>query len=182
MTRSDVLKIFPTASDDDVTAILNAHQAEMQAEKSKAKNLKDTSKELEEARAEIEALKAKADTGAPDDWQTQIAKLTEANEKAQLTIKNMELKNNLLGQGFIAEDVDEYIKTVNEGGDIASVLGKMRTNAIANHDKERMERMSNPKGSGQTPPDDKDTASKLVSQMFGDSSNKQSDILSHYKK
>ncbi|MBO7734711.1 MAG: hypothetical protein J6S67_19280 [Methanobrevibacter sp.] len=181
MTRNDVLKIFPTASEEDITALLNAHQSEMQAEKSKAKNLKDTSKELEEARAEIEALKSK-DTGAPEDWQSQIAKLTEANEKAQLTIKNMELKNNLLSQGFVAEDVDEYIKTVNEGGDIASVLGKMRTNAISAHDKERMERMTNPKGSGQTPPDEKDTASKLVSQMFGDSSNKNNtDILAYYK-
>lgn len=183
MTREDVLKIMPNATDDSITAFLNAHHKEMEAEKEKSKNLSNSaSEELAKAMAEVERLKKQSKENGSDDLQSQIKKLTEDNAKAQKTIKNMELKANLLGQGFGADDVDLYIKTMDEGGDIAAVLGKMKENAISAHDKARLENTPKPQGSGNTPPDAKDTASKLAGGLFGDSSNKSSnDILANYK-
>lgn len=184
MTREDVLKIMPNATEEMITSFLNAHHSELQAEKKKSENLSNSaSEELAKAKAEVERLQKMSAESGNDDLQSQIKKLTEENEKSQRTIKNMELKANLLGQGFGAEDVDLYIKTMNEGGDIASVLGKMKENAISAHDKARLENTPKPQGSGSTPPETKDTASKLVSGLFGDSSHKSTnDILANYKK
>ena len=184
MTRNDLLKISPNLTEEQITGILNAHHAELTAEKEKSKTLSNsTSDELAKANAEVERLKQLAENNNQDDLQSQIDKLTEANAEAQRTIKNMELKANLLGQGFGTEDVDLYIKPINEGGDIATVLGLMKNNAISAHDKARMENTPSPIGSGHTPPDTKDAATQLASSLFGDSSNKnQKDILSNYKK
>lgn len=182
MTRSDIIKIFPTATEEQISELLKNHHAELTAEKEKTKNLNSTSLELAKAKEENDRLQKLIDESDSNDLQSQIDKLTKSNEEAQRTIKNMELKANLIGQGFGTEDVDLYIKTINEGGDIASVLGKMKENAISAHDKARLEKTPEPMGSGKTPPDTKDTASKLVSNLFGDSSNKNNDILSNYKK
>lgn len=183
MTRQDVIKIFPNATEQQIDDIIKNHHSELNAEKEKSKNLSNSaSEELAKAKAEVERLQKLSDESGKDDLQSQIKKLTEDNEKAQRTIKNMELKASLLGQGFGAEDVDLYIKTMNEGGDIATVLGKMKENVISAHDKARLENTPKPQGSGSTPPDTKDTASKLVSGLYGDSSNKSTnDILANYK-
>lgn len=183
MTRQDVIKIFPNATEQQIDDIIKNHHSELNAEKEKSKNLSNSaSEELAKAKAEVERLQKLSDESGKDDLQSQIKKLTEDNEKAQRTIKNMELKADLLGQGFGAEDVDLYIKTMNEGGDIATVLGKMKENVISAHDKARLENTPKPQGSGSTPPDTKDTASKLVSGLYGDSSNKSTnDILANYK-
>lgn len=182
MTRQDVLKIFPTATEDQITAYLNAVNSELNAEKEKSKNLKDTSKELEDAKKELDELRAKAENGAPDDWQAQFDKLKEANEKAQRTIKNMEIKNSMLSKGFEESDIDDYLKAVNEGGDITEILGRMKDNAISAHDKKRLENTPNPKGSGAGSSNEKDTAEKLVESIYGGSKpESQADILANYK-
>ena len=95
MTRQDILKTFPNATEDQISAIMASHHAELNQEKEKNKDLKDTSKELEAAQKELEELRAKAESGAPKDWQEQLDKLTEAYNKSQKTIKNMQLKNSL---------------------------------------------------------------------------------------
>lgn len=182
MTREDVLKIMPNATDEQITQFLNAHHGELTAEKDKAKGLKATNDELAKAKAEVERLSKLAEDKPDDsDLQAQIDALTKSNEEAKQTIKNMELKANLLGKGFGADDVDLYIKTLNEGGDIADVLGKMKDNAISAHDKARMEKTPDPKGSGSTPPDTKDRAERLAESVFSTSSNNKN-ILENYKK
>ena len=182
MNRADIIKTFPNATEDQITQLLNMHHVEVEEEKAKNKDLKSTSKDLEEARKEIEELRAKVDNNAPEDWQSQLDKLTEQNNKAQQTIKNMEMKTSLLGQGFNEADVDEYIKAFNEGGDIASILGKMKENAISAHDKARLENTPDPKGSSSNPSEEKSAAEKLATDIFsGSQSDTQTDILSKYK-
>lgn len=183
MTRADVIKVFPNATEDQINDILKSHHVELTAEKDKAKNLSNNSaSELAKAQEEVERLKKLAEENNSNDLQSQIDKLTKANEDAKRTIKNMELKAALLGKGFGVDDVDLYIKTMNEGGDIADVLGKMKENAISAHDKARLESTPAPQGSGSTPPDTKDKASKLASGLYGDSSNKNTnDILANYQ-
>lgn len=184
MTRNDLMKISPNLTEEQITQILNEHHAELTAEKDKSKNLSNSAnEELEKTKAEIERLKQLAEANNSEDLQSQVATLTQQYEDAQRTIKNMELKANLLGKGFSNDDVDSFIKTMNEGGNIADILGQMKDNAISAYDKARMENTPAPRGSGHTPPDTKDEASKIVSKVYGDSSNKNSnDILANYKK
>lgn len=166
MTRQDILKEFPTASESQIDAILAMHHTELQKEKEKGKELKDASKELEEAKQQIEDLKAKAESGAPEDWESQISKLTEANDKAQKTIRDMQLKNSLLGKGFSADDADAYIKAINDGGDIADVLGKIKDNVISAYDKERMDKTPDPIGSSKDP-DKSQKEAELAKEIAG---------------
>lgn len=182
MTRQDVLKIFPTATEEQISGMMAAHNTEMQAEKEKNKDLKDTSKELEEAKKELEELREKAESGAPDDWQAQLDKLNKAYEESQKTIKNMQLKNSLKEKGFSDEDADKFIKTMNDGGDIASVLGELKTNVIANYDKERMDKTPDPSGGkGSDGTDDQDNASKLASGLVNDLKiTEQANVLANY--
>lgn len=184
MTRSDVMKIFPNATEEQIQNLLNSHHNELSAEKEKNKNLSNsTNEELAKAQAELETLRKQAEENNANDLQTQIDKLNKANEEAQRTIKNMELKASLLSQGFGADDVDLYIKTVNEGGDIASVLGQMKQNVISAYDKARMDATPSPRGSGNTPPTTEDSASKLAKKVMSESvGNKDTkSILENYK-
>ena len=185
MTRQDVLKTFPNATEEQISAIMASHHAELQQEKEKNKDLKDTSKELEEAQKELEELeelRKKAESGAPKDWQSQLDKLTKANDEAQKTIKNIQLKNSIKEKGFSDEDADKFIKTMDEGGDIASVLGELKTNVIANYDKERMDKTPDPSGGkGKEGADNQDDASKLASGLVGDLKiTEQANVLANY--
>lgn len=184
MTRQDIIKTFPNATEEQIAAIMTAHHSEVQQEKDKNKDLKDTSKELEAAMKEIEELKAKAESGAPDDWQAQIEKLTEANNKAQKTIQNMQLKNSLKENGYSDADADKFIKTMNEGGDIAAVMGEMKKNVIANYDKERMDRTGDPDGADGTNPEDESKAdeafAKEVAGSIAIGSKTSNDIVNAY--
>ena len=186
MTREDVMKIFPNATEQQITEFLNKAGSDANKEKEKDKELKNTSKELEAAKAEIENLKKQAESKSdvPDDWQAQIDKLTEQNAANLKTIKNMQLKEQLKEKGFSNEDAEGFIKTMDEDGDIAEFLGKLKDNVISAHDKKQLESTPDPNGSGGTPPkDEKTTAEKLATGLFGDSNNKnQSDILANYTK
>ena len=168
MTRQDIIKTFPNATEEQIASIMTMHHSELQGEKDKNKDLKDTSKELEAAMKEIEELKAKADSGAPEDWQSQIDKLTEANNKAQKTIKNMQLKNSLKDKGFSDEDADKFIKTMDEGGDIAAVMGEMKKNVISAYDKERMDNTGDPDGGdGDNPADESKADEAFAKEIAG---------------
>lgn len=183
MTRQDVIKIFPAATEDQITAFLNANGSEVSAEKEKNKELKNASKELEEAQKELEELRKKAESGAPDDWQAQLDKLTKAYDESQKTIKNMQLKNSLKEKGFSDEDADKFIKTMDEGGDIATVLGELKTNVIANYDKERMDNTPDPSGGkGDAGAEEMDDASRIASSLVGNlKSSEQTNVLANYK-
>ena len=184
MTRADIIKLFPNATEESISALLNAHHAEIEAEKGKNKELKNTAEELKKAQEELEELKGKVDSNVPDDWEAQLDKLREQNEKAQKTIKDMELKNNLLGKGFGAADVDAYIKAINEGGDIADVLAKMKDNAISAYDKKRMEDTPEAGGSGSDDPDAQAKAdaevAKNIAESIGRNSASSNDIVNAY--
>lgn len=184
MTRQDIMKTFPNATEEQISAMLGMHHAELQQEKDKSKGLKDTSKELEEAQKELEELRSKAESGAPEDWETQLGKLKEANEKAQKTIRNMELKNSLKEKGFSDADADNFIKTMDEGGDIASVMGEMRTNIISAYDQERMDKTPEATGGKLDTDVEKEKAdasfAKNIAESIGHNSKSASDIVDAY--
>lgn len=184
MTRKDILKTFPNATEEQITEILNSYNQDVEKEKEKSKELKDAAEELKKAQEEIKSLEEKVNgkENIPDDWQDQLAKLTEANASAQQTIKNMELKNKLIEKGFTSDDADKFIKTMNDGGDIADVLGEMKTNVISAYDKDRMKKT--PEASGSSNNDDvnnKTTAEKLAEGIVSASNETSNDVLANYK-
>lgn len=178
MTRQDVLKLFPTATEEAITQMLNMHNSELEGEKSKNKadaKDKETIKSLQE---QIEALQNK-DLTEVDKLQKQIDKLNAENQQATQTIRNMEMKTALLGQGLSTDDADKFIAQMGKDTFDASVLGEIIKNAIAQKEKDDLHKTPNPTGAkGGT--DTRSDAEKLASSLYSNNSNAPKDILSNY--
>ena len=59
MTRAEVIKLFPDATEEQISGILNAHHKEMDAEREKNKDAKDNAAKVAELQAQIEELSTK---------------------------------------------------------------------------------------------------------------------------
>ena len=179
MTRQDVIRLFPDATDEQISGILNAHHKEMDAEKEKTKDAKDSVAKVAELQAQIEELNNK-DLTEIDKIQKQLDKVQDEYDKAQKTIKNMELKTSLLDQGVSGEDADKLIEAMSAEKFDASVIGTMIANAISAHDKEALKSTPDPSGA-QGKPDTRSDAEKIVETMFSNngSESKQS-VISNY--
>lgn len=179
MTRADVINLFPDASDEQISGILNAHHKEMNEEKNKAKDLKDSTAKVAELQAQIEEMNNK-DLSEIDKIQKQLDKVQSEYDKAQKTIKNMELKTSLLDQGVSGEDADKLIETMNAEKFDASVIGTMIANAISAHDKETLKNTPDPSGA-QGQPDTKSDAEKIAEAMFSSNgSESRQSVISNY--
>lgn len=179
MTRQDVIKLFPDATEEQITNLLNAHHKDVDAEKEKAKaSSKDSADKVAELQAQLEALQNK-DTPEIEKIQKQLEKMTADYDKAQKTIKDMELKNNLIGQGVSGEDADKLIEQMSAEKFDASVIGTIINNAISAHDKDRMQNTPDPTG-GNGAPDTKSDAEKIAESMYSGSSEQKQSVISNY--
>ena len=178
MTRAEVIKLFPDATEEQISGILNAHHKEMDAEREKNKDAKDNAAKVAELQAQIEELSTK-DAPEIENIQKQLDNMTAEYDKAQTTIKNMELKTSLLGQGISSEDADNLIAQMGAEKFDASVIGTIITNAISAHDKEKMQNTPDPTG-GQGKPDIKSDAEKIAEAMFSGSPNQSQSVISNY--
>lgn len=178
MTRADVIKLFPDATDDQITAVLNAHHKEMNEEKAKAKDLQDNAEKVAQLQAQLDELNNK-DLSELDKIQKQLEKVQADYDGAQRTIKNMELKTGLLDQGITGEDADKLIEAMNADKFDTSVIGTMIANAISAHDKQKLLETPDPKGA-QGKPDTRSDAEKIAEQMFKGSSEQKTSVISNY--
>ena len=179
MTRADVIKLFPDATEEQITNLLNAHHKDVDAEKEKTKTAtQENASKVAELQAQLEALQNK-DTPEIEKIQKQLEKMTADYEKAQKTIKNMELKTNLIGQGVTSEDADKLIEQMGAEKFDASVIGTIITNAISAHDQQRLQNTPDPAGSQGTP-DTRSDAEKIAESMFNNGSEQKQSVISNY--
>lgn len=90
MTREDVLKLFPDATDEQVTNLLNQNNSEVATEKNKAKQYKakaDTADDLQKKLDDLEAGNL-----------TEIEKANQALEKANNQIAELQRNNAIRDQ------------------------------------------------------------------------------------
>lgn len=182
MTRAEIMKLFPTATEEQITALLNQHQSELQAEKDKQKDLKGNADKVKELEAQIEELQNK-DISDSEKMQKQIDKLQSDYDNAQKTIRNMELKSNLQKQGLSDEEADNFINSLNGDTFDASVLGTIIKNAVSAKEKELMDNAPNPMG-GDVDTDNKNEAeeqmAKDIAQSIAGNSKNSADIVNAY--
>ena len=180
MTRADVMKLFPTATEEQITAILNQHQAELQTEKEKVKDIKGSAETIKELQAKIEELNNR-ELPEVEGLQKQIEKVQKDYEKAQQTIKNMELKSSLQEQGISSEDADSFINSMNGEKFDASILGTIINNAISAKEKKDMDRTPEP--TGKQPQDNvKSEAEKIAEALSGVTPANKGNIIDNYLK
>ena len=178
MTRADVIKLFPDATDEQITAVLNAHHKEIDAEKEKAKELEETKNRLAELQKQIDEA-ANKDLPEMEKMQKTLDEIQGKYEASQKTIKDMELKTSLLGQGVSEDDATKLIESMNAEKFDASVIGTMIANAISAHDKEKMQKTPDPSGAqGKT--DTRTDAEKIAASMYGGNSEQKQSVISNY--
>ena len=143
MTRNDVLKLFPDATDEQITNLLNKSGEEMAREKEKANQYKAKADKADELQAgnmtELEKANKALETA-----NQQIAKLQKDNAVRDLREQAMS------DFGITAEQAKTVVKE--DGSFDTTSLGKiisdMKANAIAEYEKNALNNTPNPSNGG----------------------------------
>lgn len=189
MTREDVKKLFPDATDEQITNLLNQNNSEVAKEKAKVEKLKADSERLKTIEAENNNLHSKLDELEQGNL-TEIEKANKLLETANQRIAELEKIQKITNQRSEAitkfKISDEQAKQVikDDGVFDMDILGqiiaeKESASALAK-EQEIAKLSSNPGGqNGSSGGDNKSIAVKLVEQNFKENK-ANNNILTHY--
>ena len=150
MTRNDVLKLFPDATDEQITNLLNKSGEEMAREKEKANQYKAKADKADELQAQLDDLQAGN--------MTELEKANKALETANQQIAKLQkdnavrdLRESAMSDfGITAEQAKTVVKE--DGSFDTTSLGKiisdMKANAIAEYEKNALKKTLNPSNGG----------------------------------
>lgn len=181
MTREDVLKLFPDATDEQITNLLNQNNSEVAREKNKAGKDKEELARLKEVEKEYNEFK---EQGMPENEKTAKA-LELANQKiAELEKRDVirtQRANAMEKFGLTAEQASKVV--TDDGATDYEVLGQIfadsKKSAIAEYEKQKLDGTPNPGGSTGGSGEEKTTAERLVEKFYG-GQKQENNILSHY--
>ena len=185
MTREDVLKLFPEATDEQITNLLNQNNSEVAKEKNKVSQYKakaDTADSLQKQLDEIQAGNM-----------TELEKANKALETANQQIADLQKNNAIRDQREAAmtnfKITAEQAKTVvkDDGSLDYTELGKIMSEkekaAAQAKEQEIANNTTNPGGSSagsdKGGADNKTNAEKIAESLISNAP-KNNDVLSHY--
>ena len=179
MKREDVKAIFPNATDEEITKVLNAHNNELAVEKAATKK----------AIGERDGLQAQIDEASEagksdlEKLQGQIDALTK--QFNAVSAENMTLKRTtaLANIGIVGEDATKLLATLNGDNTDFAVLGEILANrekaAVAKAQNEWLEQTPGAGHSGSSNKEGADVANaKSIS--FGASNTDAANVLNMY--
>lgn len=180
MTREDVLKLFPDATDEQITNLLNQNNSEVAKEKNKVNQYKEKAAKADELQTQLDEINSQG--------LSEVEKVNRALETANQTIANLQKENTIrdLREKAMSDfkiTADQAKTIVKDDGSFdTAVLGQIitekETASATAKEQELAGKAGNP-GGGNGENDTKTTAEKLVEKHLG--GQKQSnDILSHY--
>lgn len=185
MTRDDIKKLFPEATDDQITRMLNQMNSEVQAERSKADKYKAEADKVSELEKQIKDLSNQNVSGAEkaakdlEDAQKRIAEL----EKAQAI---MSTKKSAMEKFHInAEQADKVIR---EDGSLdfdalGQIMSEKETAAATAKEQEIAKNQGNPGGSsnGDGKDEKPDDLANIETINFGGVSKEATAVRDYYK-
>lgn len=186
MTREDVKKQFPDATEEQITALLNINGTDITEAK---KNNVDPKvlKKLQDDSAAYEKLKEAGLTNEEKIQKAlQDAKDAEANYKRQSN--RLDVEKILVAAGLTEDDYKDLIDgLVSEDADaskalatnLASMLTKQKDASVQKTKEELMDGTKGSGGSGGSGGEEKSSAEKMVEKLYGGQKEK-TDVLSHY--
>ena len=182
MTREDVLKLFPEATDEQITNLLNQNNSEVAKEKNK-----------------VSQYKAKADTADSlqkqlDDLQagnlTELEKANKALETANQQIADLQKNNAIRDQREAAmtnfKITAEHAKTVvkDDGSldytELGKIMSEKETAAAQAKEQEIAKHQDIPGGSSNKSGADNKTNAEKIAESLISNAPKNNDVLSHY--
>ena len=150
MTRNDVLKLFPDATDEQITNLLNKSGEEMAREKENANQYKAKADKADELQTQLDELQAGN--------MTELEKANKALETANQQIAKLQkdnavrdLRESAMSDfGITAEQAKTVVKE--DGSFDTTSLGKiisdMKANVIAEYEKNALKDTPNPNNGG----------------------------------
>ena len=182
MTREDVLKLFPEATDEQITNLLNQNNSEVATEKNKAKQYKakaDTADDLQKQLDEIQAGNL-----------TELEKANKALDKANQQIADLQKSNAIRDQReaamtnfkITAEQAKAVVK--DDGSldytELGKIMSEKETAAAQAKEQEIAKNQDIPGGgSNKGGADNKTNAEKIAESLISNAP-KNNDVLSHY--
>lgn len=182
MTRNDVLKLFPDATDEQITNLLNKSGEEMAREKEKANQYKAKADKADELQTQLDELQ--------NGNMTELEKANKALETANQQIAKLQKDNAvrdlresaMSDLGINAEQAKTVVK--DDGSFDTTSLGKiisdMKANAIAEYEKNALKDTPNPNNGKGGNLDEKTEAEKIASTLISSGNKNNNDVLSHY--
>lgn len=187
MTREELKKILPEATDEAITQLLNKANSEVAAEKAKSEKIKTELDDLKASAANAEELQKKIEE-IEQSKMTETEKIAKELEKANQRVADLEKTAAIQSQRASAAEnfkiTAEQAKTVvkDDGTIDYAVLGQIiadkETLAVSEYEKQKLAETQNPSGQSGSG-DGKSSAVKLVERHFGGQKTN-NDVLSHY--
>lgn len=182
MTREDVLKLFPEATDEQITNLLNQNNSEVATEKNKAKQYKakaDTADDLQKQLDEIQAgnlTELEKANKALDTANQQIADLQKNNAIRDLREKAMTDFKVTAEQAKTIVKEDGSFDTA----ELGKIMSEKETAAAQAKEQEIAKNQDIPGGgSNKGGADNKTNAEKIAESLISNAP-KNNDVLSHY--
>lgn len=173
MTRADVIKLFPEATDEQITKLLNQNNTEISGEREKAERYKsdveklktDAEKaaelqarveELENEKLSVEDKRQKEEEKRMQEFDDKWKQMEEANEELKRQLNSERIKSYAGSKNLSGENIDTILKSFGNDYELAvaaidsmSALIKEREDAAAAAKEQEIAKTSgNPSGQG----------------------------------
>ena len=181
MTRNDVLKLFPDATDEQITNLLNKSGEEMAREKEKANQYKAKADKADELQTQLDELQ--------NGNMTELEKANKALDTANQQIADLQKSNAIRDQREAAmtnfKITAEQAKTVvkDDGSLDYESLGKImsdKENAAAQAKEKEIAGMQDVPGGGSAGGEGTKTEAEKIAESLVSNNTKSNDVLSHY--
>ena len=185
MTRNDVLKLFPDATDEQITNILNQNNSEVAREKAKTTQFKEKAEKADELQTKLDEIEAGN--------LTEVEKVNKDLEAANNLIAKLQKDNAVRDQReaamtnfkITAEQAKAVVK--DDGSldytELGKIMSEKETAAAQAKEQEIANNTTNPGGSSAGSDnggsDNKTNAEKIAESLISNAP-KNNDILSHY--
>lgn len=155
MTREDVVKLFPDATDEQITKLLNQNNTEVATEKDKSKKMKEELDSLKESATSAEELQKRIE-------EIEQSKLTEtekiAKELEKSNAKVAELEKSISIQTQRASAAESYKITAEQAKQVikddgtvdhiilGQIIAEKEKMAVSEYEKQKLAETQNPGG------------------------------------
>lgn len=182
MTREDVIKLFPDATDEQITNLLNQNNSEVAKEKNKVNQYKAKADKADELQTQIDEIQAGN--------MTELEKANKALETANQKIADLQ-KNNAIRDlrekamtdfKVTAEQAKTIIKEDGsfDTAELGKIMSEKETAAAQAKEQEIAKNQDIPGGgSNKGGADNKTNAEKIAESLISNAP-KNNDVLSHY--
>ena len=182
MTREDVLKLFPEATDEQITNLLNQNNSEVAKEKNKVSQYKAKADKADELQTQLDELQAGN--------LTELEKANKALETANQQIADLQKNNAIRDQREAAmtnfKITAEQAKTVvkDDGSldytELGKIMSEKETAAAQAKEQEIAKHQDIPGGGNNKGGTDNKTNAEKIAESLISNAPKSNDVLSHY--